>query len=350
MSLLNSLDDPIPRPLPVEDLICDTTKQYPTEHSCYPLDLAEGQQWSLMTIFGRYMKGTCEISVHSARSPPSIIINAKDDLEVWTTEGAKEEKHEGGLSRSLTVPPEREFEMVVPKQDSSKSAPVSVPPLFAERSITGHGQERGGVRALLTNPSRMNAVEFVYFEALPWFMKPYLHTLKAQISGQSTPSKDLIKDMYYRPGLDRQRGSQLELHMVIPAASTVTLAYDFEKAILRYTEYPPDANRGRDVAPAVIRLVTPANGSSAHIESSYLRTTSLMLPLPTPDFSMPYNVIILTSTVIALAFGTIYNILVRRFIAADEVEEEGLLTKIKNKLIALLLTRVKRKDADKKTQ
>ncbi len=35
---------------------------------------------------------------------------------------------------------------------------------------------------------------------------------------------------------------------------------------------------------------------------------------------MPYNVIILTSTVMALAFGSIFTILVRRFVAADEVE------------------------------
>ena len=45
-----------------------------------------------------------------------------------------------------------------------------------------------------------------------------------------------------------------------------------------------------------------------------------MLPLPTPDFSMPYNVIILTSTVIAMAFGTMYNLLVRRFVGTDEKE------------------------------
>jgi Gpi16 subunit, GPI transamidase component len=45
-----------------------------------------------------------------------------------------------------------------------------------------------------------------------------------------------------------------------------------------------------------------------------LRTTSLLLNLPTPDFSMPYNVIILSSTVIALAFGSVFNLLVRRFV------------------------------------
>ena len=35
---------------------------------------------------------------------------------------------------------------------------------------------------------------------------------------------------------------------------------------------------------------------------------------------MPYNVIILTSTVMALAFGSIFNLLVRRFVGADEVD------------------------------
>ena len=48
-----------------------------------------------------------------------------------------------------------------------------------------------------------------------------------------------------------------------------------------------------------------------------LRTTSLLLSLPTPDFSMPYNVIILSSTVIALAFGSVFNLLVRRFVALE---------------------------------
>lgn len=34
---------------------------------------------------------------------------------------------------------------------------------------------------------------------------------------------------------------------------------------------------------------------------------------------MPYNVIILTSTVIALGFGSIFNLLIRRFVLLEEV-------------------------------
>jgi phosphatidylinositol glycan class T len=148
-------------------------------------------------------------------------------------------------------------------------------------------------------------------------MKPYLHTLQARVD---TTDESPIKETYYRPAVDRERGTHLELRLVIPPSSTLTLTYDFEKAILRYTEYPPDANRGFDVAPAVIRILSPDSGDNKGI---YVRTTSLLLPLPTPDFSMPYNVIILTSTVMALGFGNIFNLLVRRFVGVDEVPNMG---------------------------
>ena len=188
-------------------------------------------------------------------------------------------------------------------------------------------------------------------------MKPYLHTLAARLSTSSTSSPDLIKKTFYRPAQDRRRGTQLELLMSIPADSTVILTYDFDKAILRYTEYPPDANRGFDVAPAVIRLL-PSYGNASggsFVEGqaqAYIRTSSLLLPLPTPDFSMPYNVIILTSTVMALAFGMIFNLLVRRFVGADEVEVwdvAALKAKAKGRAM-ILLDRVRGKRKEKKVQ
>lgn len=209
------------------------------------------------------------------------------------------------------------------------------PLLYAERSFTGHGYERGGVRTILTNPSPDTEVEFVYMESLPWFMRIYLHTLKTHIEGQSRSSQDVIEEIYYRPALDRVRGTQLELRMRIPPASTVFLTYDFEKSILRYTEYPPDANRGFDVAAAVITIL-PSNSPNAPVErqkTSNLRTTTLLLSLPTPDFSMPYNVIIFTSTAIALAFGGLYNILIRRFVGADETPKVSV-GGLKGKIIA----------------
>lgn len=224
------------------------------------------------------------------------------------------------------------FDLFFSEQPLTPSLNLSQPRLHAFRSMTGHGQERGGIQAVLTNPLPQ-PVSIVYMESLPWFMKPYLHTLKVSVSdsvsqGDSrNAGSKALKETYYRPAVDRERGTHIELLLDIPASSTLTLSYDIEKAILRYTEYPPDANRGFDVAPAVIRILPSSADISPEERQKgvYLRTTDLLLPLPTPDFSMPYNVIILTSTVMALGFGSIFNLLVRRFVAADEVEGGKLL-------------------------
>ena len=261
------------------------------------------------------------INDEEGQSRESVIFNIPADRETRISSGV-ETRHQSGTSRGIELPKSGSFEMVLSHLGPQTFNNVSQPPLYASRSITGHGQERGGVQTLLTNPSTTSSIDFVYFETLPWFMKPYLHTLAARLSTSPAANSDIIKETYYRPALDRRRGTQLELLISVPASSTVILTYDFDKAILRYTEYPPDANRGFDVAPAVIRILgnSPERPSSITQDPVYVRTSSILLPLPTPDFSMPYNVIILTSTVMALAFGMIFNLLVRRFVGADEVE------------------------------
>lgn len=263
---------------------------------------------------------------------PPVCIQVPHSRDIYTTAGATEIKNPNGLSRCYQIPSDDGFSFILPHISREGEHGVTsvndivepeTPLLYAERSFTGHGYERGGVRTILTNPSLDTEVEFVYMESLPWFMRIYLHTLKTHIDGELRSSQDVIEEIYYRPALDRVRGTQLELRMRIPPASTVFLTYDFEKSILRYTEYPPDANRGFDVAAAVITIL-PSDSPDVPIErqkTSNLRTTTLLLSLPTPDFSMPYNVIIFTSTAIALAFGGLYNILIRRFVGADEAPQ-----------------------------
>ncbi|KAI4179227.1 MAG: hypothetical protein L6R41_007965, partial [Letrouitia leprolyta] len=342
-------DNPIPRPIPTEELICDTSKPYSSSDVCYPLDTSNRQSWSLSEIFGRPIKGSCLATDIQGEPSESVCVRVPYEHQIHKSERSVERKDTSANICCYVLPSSEPFEIILPQQESQAVVPRLVPRLYASRSFTGHGQERGGVQTLLKNPSNDVAISFVYFETLPWFMKPYLHTLKAQtINSPSTLNDNLISSVYYRPALDRERGTQLELQITVPPASIVRLTYDFEKAILRYTEYPPDANRGFDVAPAVIRLLS--NSSDNPSEAVYLRTTNLLLSLPTPDFSMPYNVIILTSTVMALAFGSIYNLLVRRFVGADKIEDFNLAklrAKAKGRLSAL---RHRFMNREKKTQ
>ncbi|KAM0331243.1 hypothetical protein ACHAQA_002913 [Verticillium albo-atrum] len=305
---------PIPRPPPSQELKCDSSKPYHADHTCFPIGHESGHEWHLSHLFGRPITGTCPLA--DAQVPP-VCLEVPESRSVYTSGGVHEVKNPNGVSRCFKLDAEGESDIILPALDAHTSADISAelvqaptPLIYAERSLMGHGQERGGVQAILTNPSPDTEVEFIYMESLPWFMRVYLHTLDTRIDGDPGQQPSIIEQIYYRPAIDRARGTQLELRMRIPPASTVFLTYEFEKTILRYTEYPPDANRGFDVAAAVITTISP------RVQS--VRTTTMLLNLPVPDFSMPYNVIIFTSTAIALAFGGLYNILVRRLVAADE--------------------------------
>ena len=60
-----------------------------------------------------------------------------------------------------------------------------------------------------------------------------------------------------------------------------------------------------------------------------LHTETLLVSLPTPDFSMPYNVICLACTVVAIAFGSLHNLTTREFTATDPSKRKGLVAKVK---------------------
>lgn len=336
-------DDPIPRPVPNDQLSCDISKPYHSDDTCYPLERGSGKGWSLNEVFGRTLNGICSLDDGERPGEEAICLRMPHEQVVYTTSGVEETKRPDGYTRCFTLQPSGTFDLVIPEQSHTSLAPRDEPVLSAERTIVGHGQERGGMRIIFGNPSDAHPVDFIYFETLPWFLRPYVHTLRATITGRngttrSVPVSHIVKETFYRPAIDRERGTQLELALSVPAASIVTLTYDFEKAILRYTEYPPDANRGFNVAPAVIKLSSASGNTIAHDTPIYMRTTSLLLPLPTPDFSMPYNVIILTSTVIALAFGSIFNLLVRRFVTADQaaaLTAQTLKGRLLGKIVAL---------------
>lgn len=97
------------------------------------------------------------------------------------------------------------------------------------------------------------------------------------------------------------------------------MTLDVTKAFLRYTEHPPDAQRGWDLPPAVFAPIGTDEGGWEGLERIY--TPVLLVDLATPDFSMPYNVIIMSSTLITFIFGSIFNLLTRKFLVVKA--EEG---------------------------
>lgn len=119
---------------------------------------------------------------------------------------------------------------------------------------------------------------------------------------------------------------------------------EYESAYLWYTEYPPDAERGLEIPGAALSLLPPPSAASlaavasnttlataaakdllkqrGGIPTYRVYSTSSILSAPVPDFSMPYNVIILTSTLLALFFGSVMNGLVREWSVVDVEDDD----------------------------
>ena len=140
-----------------------------------------------------------------------------------------------------------------------------------------------------------------YLEVLPWQVRFYLHTLRIESERIGEPADRLsipIEQslLHYEPGKHKTRPYHLELRLQLPARSVTTISFEVDKVFLKFTEYPPDANHGIYIGSAIIAS-----------DRFRIATEPLLIGLPTPDFSMPYNVICLVSTVISLAFPPIHN-------------------------------------------
>ena len=136
--------------------------------------------------------------------------------------------------------------------------------------------------------------------------------------------------------IPRMRPTVLQLQIEVPPQSQVQVRVPFTKEYIRYTEHLPDASRGWELPPAIVFLpeetggVVDTNASSFddvpkfnHGRRTRLYTSKLLVDLPTPDFSMPYNVIIMTSTLIALFFGSVVNLGVRRWGVISLKDKDG---------------------------
>ncbi|KAG0278494.1 hypothetical protein BGZ95_003862 [Linnemannia exigua] len=232
------------------------------------------------------------------------------------------------------------------------SRPQSVraisPGIVAHRYFTGFGQERGGLAIEIRNNNSQD-IEAIYLDTVPWYLKLYLHTFSIQLDGKTLDNqRELVQKMFYQPAVDRSRPAVLEMALKLPANSLVKFTVSFDKVFLKYTEHRPDANRGFDVGYAVItaqlpreqgqigyggldhlrlyqereaglvqgrRRIRDRNQEEEKLEEDKIRvyTDTLLVSLPTPDFSMPYNVITMTCTVISLFFGSVFNLMMRNF-------------------------------------
>lgn len=228
---------------------------------------------------------------------------------------------------------------------------ISPVPVSVHSFLGGTGLQDGRLMARIEN-RQTERQKVLFAQAIPWFLRTYFHTLEVRCKRFGRKKDRVLEPLFteIQLGKDRKKPYVLELGLELPAASECTLSLDFEKSLLRWTEYPPDAHHGFFVPAAVLSFKTsdlrnatlPVGRSSLVSESlgdPFMRSSVvevfgevLLVNLPTPDFSMPYNVICLVCTVVALAFGPIHNMTTRSLVLkdSDELKKVGLKFKVRS--------------------
>ena len=64
-----------------------------------------------------------------------------------------------------------------------------------------------------------------------------------------------------------------------------------------------------------------SDGTSEQVAKAF--SGPLLLYVPIPDFSMPYNVLCLVSTVIAMGIGAVHNLTTSQLVPSDSKQENG---------------------------
>ncbi|KAL3895734.1 MAG: hypothetical protein SGCHY_004521 [Lobulomycetales sp.] len=288
-----------------------------------PVRLHKSRDWSLEKLFDRQIHKLCPVANPTTATlrvigpaPGSFVLPEQPMELVRLGDAAAEATYM--LNSSFTG---SKIGVSWPNVKDDISSYITLPPsslpkFSVKRYTTGFGQERGGLAIDLYN-RHATPKRFRLYQVVPWYLKFYLHTLKINsttaaeyvsfvdsgTSSWSANPTDVVIDTYYQPTIARGRPTVLEMEVHLPVGKT-SLHIDFEKSFIRYTEHPPDANRGFDMGPLVATRV-----EDGHVFYS----TNLLMNMPTPDFSMPYNVITLSCTVIAMLYASVFNLTVRKY-------------------------------------
>ncbi|XP_061638832.1 GPI transamidase component PIG-T isoform X1 [Phyllopteryx taeniolatus] len=308
------------------------------------------REWSLFKMFSRTLTDACPLA-----SSSKIYVDVSD-----SDEGEQFELSPATplLSPAVALGDRRTFSVYDLTQETTFGTMLSFnllirwksndghmlrPLLHAERYVAGYGLQTGEIHTLMYNNHPYRSFPVLLLDLVPWYLRLYIHTLTVTSKGKAnSPSY-----IHYEPSKDRVKSHMLEMLVQLPPNSVTEVTVQFERALLKWTEYTPDPNHGFYVGSSVVSSLVPSivamdtnttqerplfnSFFPSKEESSFfvrIYTEPLLVNLPTPDFSMPYNVICLTCTVVAVGYGSLFNLLTRNF----QIEEPspGLAKRIAN--------------------
>eukprot|EP00931_Biecheleriopsis_adriatica_P092749 TRINITY_DN6652_c0_g1_i1.p1 TRINITY_DN6652_c0_g1~~TRINITY_DN6652_c0_g1_i1.p1 ORF type:complete len:500 (-),score=100.61 TRINITY_DN6652_c0_g1_i1:10-1320(-) len=194
----------------------------------------------------------------------------------------------------------------------------------------------------LTNQGRGRRVLFM--DQLPFFIRPLWHTIRALLQETSSDGSEKVRELVGVDALsflglqlassDGSRSpTELSLSLDLLPGSSVSIFLDVLKNFIHFREFSFSCEKGFDVGGAVwlekdlvgdqggARHVdtadflvslgqTSASGNAPGAERGWRLhfTEGMLVMLPMPDFSMPFNVIALSSTAVTFFFGSVFRV------------------------------------------
>ncbi|KAJ1352107.1 hypothetical protein KIN20_008300 [Parelaphostrongylus tenuis] len=311
--------------------------------------------WNLFELFNREITGVCNVATSSK---VMVKLNEKNlHLTPKPSEIIDESLAIYDLRKVPTVPAfsihglyDNMFDGSSRQEDRS----ISV-----SSFISGTDQQSSVLISILRNEGASQ--DIIYTHQLPWFLMIYYHTLSLTCRYLTDQKDQMIESptlykRYFVPSISRRRPALIELQFELLGDSECRLQLEFEKAFLRLREYPPDANHGMYVPGAVVTLLGSNNTSPREnldhsargmstCESRFscdhhivLHGNVLLVTLPVPDFSMPFNVICFVMTTVSLCFGPIHGFSTKMLIPVNSaLPRSSFMKKVFRLFLAVLL-------------
>ena len=248
-------------------------------------------------------------------------------------------KHLDASVHHTRIPALRAYRSIVPaSRNTARGWGGSLARPFASLGHAGVGRSALAIDVVReVKYTGGKAVITCFHQRLPSAVQPYFHTLDARAllkNGSEAPADTAklteISAMPVPPA--RGGGWTLEFCLRLTSPwSTARVTLDVEERHLHIDEHPPDANRGVDLpaaaycsvvddddattqrtdapTPLMALLQSRTGGPLCH---GHYADNGVLVFLPVPDMSMPYNVICFTSTVASMFVTMALSTLLKR--------------------------------------
>uniref|UniRef100_A0A915CLC4 GPI transamidase component PIG-T n=1 Tax=Ditylenchus dipsaci TaxID=166011 RepID=A0A915CLC4_9BILA len=195
--------------------------------------------------------------------------------------------------------------------------------VLSVHTFTKSLSQSGGTLSTRIENTQPKSLQVNFMQMVPWQLRLFLHTLQFSCLYQKHWLVQSIHKSHYSLAKDMQRPLLLELSVEVPADAVCRLEVDYQTAFLKITEYPADANSGVYVPGPVL---TDLNGGVV------VHGEPVLVLLPVPDFSMPFNVLCLVCTSIAIFYGNVLTT-TTKLMKAEIKKERGGAKKLKLQII-----------------